>query len=426
MSNCVFCGDHIIFKGSTQLLICTSCNNYNLIHDCNSKTIYLNPIHSRYCSNCGFVLSAERTNILLIKPDDNSLPKFTFSGSIKNAYLKLLILNKKPLIHLNKELFFFENKRDPSEKFNLELTEDDLLVADKNILLVIKKNICKSFCFFSNKPIILPEIILTDILISVKPEFKSINGEGYIFWISLKKNLAFLNCTKISSGQTTIVKMQDDLISGIDFKIFFPDLSNEGDFIKIFVQTSESILKFDISIGQKTIDINMSHKFSWIDQPKLKELHFGGQNFFLCVFENSNVLVLDSRNNCKQILQYSEDNIFNSLDNNLYVRHENKIRIIPWVNSMGDKLKQLPINQNFQISFCAYLEKSDVLFLIYRKPLKFDICIVRDFGLHKWLYDIESSSAQLLLIDNLLYFFLVNDNHKEIGVKILDLNDYIN
>lgn len=424
---CGFCGDKENLKGNEYVLVCGSCNNYNFVHACNSKKKCLNLIHSRFCSGCKTDISANDWAYSLIKPDDNFVPKFIFPNIKNKNLLDLFVLNKKPLVRLNKKhLFFFEKNIDSFKNIKTNFTEHDIVIADKNILLIIKNYIAKGFCFSSPEPIILPEIQLLNFL-PIEPKFKSIFGEGYLFWLSKYNDSIYLNCTKISNKMNTNIVINDiNLINKQEYKIYFPDVFFENQFFKVFILTSNSVIKIDIEINEKTFEITMKYKVLLKVQSKLNELHFAGQKTFLTVFDDFKVLVANAENNTLQNTTYTEPDIFNSLDKNIYLKHENDIRIISWLDNVGDKLKEIPVNQNFEISFCAYFEKSDVLILIYRKPLKFDICIVRDFGLHKWLYDIESSSAQLLLIDNLLYFFLVNDNHNEISVKILDLNDYIN
>ena len=424
---CGFCGDKENLKGNEFVLVCGSCNNYNFVHACNTQKKCLNLIHSRFCSGCKTDISANDFSYSLIKPDDDYLPKFNFPNIKNRNLLDLFVLNKKPLIRFNKNhLFFFENKIDSFKNIKINFTEHDIVIADKNILLIIKNNISKGFCFSSPEPIILPEIQLSNFL-PIEPKFKSISGEGYLFWLSESKGVIYLNCTKISNNINTNIAINDiNLINKQEYKIYFPDVFFENQFLRVYILTSSCVIMIDIVINEKTSEITMKQKVLLKVQSKLNELHFAGQKTFLTVFDDFKVLVTNAENNTLQNTTYTEDNIFNSLDKNIYLKHENDIRIISWLDNVGDKLKEIPVNQNFEISFCAYLEKSDVLFLIYRKPLRFDICIVKDFGLHKWLYDIESSSAQLLLIDNLLYFFLVKDNHNEISVNILNLNDYIN
>ena len=306
------------------------------------------------------------------------------------------------------------------------MSVNDIILADKNLLLIINKDICKVYCFASFIPLILPEIKLANLL-PLKPEFKSISGEGYLFWMSNSNGYIYLNCTKISNNITTKVCIDNlKLIEKLKYDIFLPNFSNENNPFNVYILTPISIIKYEIAITINTTAIKNTHTFSLSDHSKLKELYFAGQKTFLSVFDNFNVLVTNAENNTLENTSYTEDKIFNTLDYNLYIQHDKYVRIITWHDKIKSKLKEIPINQNFEISFCAYLEKPDVLFLIYRKPLKFDICIVKDYSTFKWVHDVESSSAKLLLIDNLLYFFHVNDYHNEIGCKILDLNDYIN
>ena len=346
---------------------------------------------------------------------------------MKIVSLEFFVLNRKPLIRLNKNsLFFFESKNVASDNNKIIVLQSDIVIVDKIFLLIIKKNVCEIFSFFSRDYVSHPKIFLENLL-PIKPEFRFIFGEGYVFWFSNIEGMGYLNCSQISNGKSTNIQLDKvDIIDKKDYKIFFPDGCFKYNSFKVFIQSSDSVIKILGMIINYKVELSVDDIYFNNDQVRLKYISFSGQKTFLSVLQNANVLIKDTTNSNFQIQSYSEDKIFNSLDKNLYIQHGIYIRIFPWVDNVSDKLKEIPTNTNYSISFCAYLEKSDVLFLIYRKPQKFDICIVKDFGIHKWVYDIESSSAQLLLIDNLLYFFLVNDNHKEIGVKILDLNDYIN
>lgn len=440
--DCFFCKSNIEFIDGilpSTVIQCPNCKHCYAFHDCKiNNKIALNPLSENFCCSCG-------KNIVYLADYHLPIPKYFHKLNADGPYYSLdLVFDKEDINEIN-EVFYFNGQillktnnnllcliNDNFENIKLPIKIDylTLILTIKNLLILIH-DIYIYLCYLEkNNLFVYSKTELFGIDLSVKPILVNFLGPNfYLIWAASSVNIFKINITRINDNK--LLSFNLDVKVSTRLASFYIDKSFESEenfsfylitdllVLKIIIfnfneiPTFKQILIFDSrSYGKiETVSICGNNVFS-----KLENGSFFYSRSGQIINNQFEIVDIFSSLVCAHIFVLWKSPKSISLDRYLWVVKSN-------LNDEGDSW-HIPDNILHKILYALMFENK--LFLLYHgdQSSLYFVEIIRN-KVHKKPILISSAFADVIKINNLIYFIKKNKTHKRIELRLINLTDYI-